>query len=116
MLAAILTSVMVITLTVYACFTEIDYTKLLPYMIIGCIILLAASICAMFIKIPILHTIISAVMVFFFSIYLIVDTQLIMGGRSYELSMDDYVLGAIILYVDIITIFIEILKLVGDKH
>lgn len=107
---------MVVALTAYACFTDIDYTKLMPYMIIGCVILLTASLCAMFIKIPILHTIISAVTVFFFSVYLIVDTQLIIGGHTYQLSMDDYVLGAIILYIDIITIFVEILKLVGDKR
>ena len=111
-----MTSVMVVALTAYSCVTEIDYTKLLPYMIIGCIILLAASICAMFIRVPILHTIISAVTVFFFSIYLIVDTQLVLGGKTYEISMDDYVLAAVNLYLDIIIIFIEILKLIGEKR
>ena len=47
--------------------------------------------------------------VFLFGVYLIFDTQLIMGGKRYELSIDDYVVGALILYLDIIMIFLYLL-------
>lgn len=116
MLAAILTSAMVVSLTAYAWTTDFDYTELLPYMFMGSIVLLAASICAMFIKMPVIHTIISAITVVFFGVYLIVDTQLVMGTNHHSLSVDEYVLGAVFLYVDIVTIFVEILKLAGSKH
>jgi FtsH-binding integral membrane protein len=32
------------------------------------------------------------------------------------LSYDDYIIGALILYIDIIRLFIEILKIVGKKN
>lgn len=112
LLAAILAAVMMITLTAYTCGTEPDYTKLLPYMTISSVILLVATVCTIFMKIPLLHKTISAVMVLF-SVYIIVDTQLTVGGKTYELSLADYVIGAAIVYVDIITI--EILKIIGSK-
>jgi FtsH-binding integral membrane protein len=36
-----------------------------------------------------------------------------MGGKRYELDIDDYIVGAIILYTDIITIFIYLLQILG---
>jgi len=48
--------------------------------------------------------------VILFSVYLVFDTQLIMGGEGKYASLgkDDYILGAIILYLDIINIFLYI--------
>lgn len=51
-----------------------------------------------------------------YSLYLIIDTQLILGGRNKELTLDNYVLGAIMLYMDIIGLFLEILKLLGKQR
>lgn len=45
------------------------------------------------------------------SLYLIFDLQLIMGGRKCELSPEEYILGAIILYTDIIQLFIYLLEI-----
>ena len=50
-----------------------------------------------------------------YCIYLLVDTQLILGGKKHQLSLDNYVMGAMILYVDIIGLFLKILQLLGDK-
>ena len=47
--------------------------------------------------------------VFLFGVYLIFDTQLVMGGKRYELCIDDYIVGALILYLDIIMIFLYLL-------
>ena len=57
----------------------------------------------------------SALGVFLFGIYLIFDTQLIMGKGKYKLSIDDYIAGALILYADIITIFLYILAMCGRR-
>jgi len=51
-----------------------------------------------------------------YSLYLIIDTQLILGGKNKELTLDNYVLGAILLYIDIIGLFLEILKIIGKKR
>lgn len=50
-----------------------------------------------------------------FGIYLIIDTQMILGGKTIELSIDDYALAAMLLYIDIIQIFLYILQLLGKK-
>lgn len=48
--------------------------------------------------------------------YLIIDTQLILGGRKNELSLDNYILGAAMLYVDIIQLFLNLLRIIGDRR
>lgn len=45
------------------------------------------------------------------SLYLIFDLQLIMGGRNCELSPEEYILGAVILYTDIVQMFIFMLEI-----
>ena len=50
-----------------------------------------------------------------YCVYILVDTQLIMGGKKKELTLDNYVMGAMILYVDIIGLFLKLLQLLGDK-
>lgn len=51
-----------------------------------------------------------------YSIYLIIDTQLILGGKNQELTLDNYVLGAVLLYIDIIQLFLQILKILGKRR
>jgi FtsH-binding integral membrane protein len=50
-----------------------------------------------------------------YSIYILVDTQMILGGKNRNLQLDDYVLGATILYMDIISLFLKILRILGKK-
>ncbi len=52
-----------------------------------------------------------------FSFFIVYDTQLIVGGqnRKYELAVDDYMAGAISLYLDIINMFIMFLSIFGDR-
>ncbi|VDD82546.1 unnamed protein product [Mesocestoides corti] len=45
--------------------------------------------------------------------YLAFDTQMIMGGRKYELSPEEYIYGALQLYVDIVNLFMIFLSLFG---
>ncbi|XP_050516004.1 protein lifeguard 2-like [Diabrotica virgifera virgifera] len=51
------------------------------------------------------------VMTVFFSIYLLYDTQKLLGGGRIALSEEEYILGAISLYVDIMLIFNYIMLL-----
>mgnify|MGYP002365473340 CR=1 FL=1 len=48
-----------------------------------------------------------------FSIYIIYDTQLILGKGKYSYSLDDAYLAAIELYLDIINLFLNLLQIVG---
>uniref|UniRef100_A0A668ASS3 Zgc:110410 n=1 Tax=Myripristis murdjan TaxID=586833 RepID=A0A668ASS3_9TELE len=50
-----------------------------------------------------------------FSLYLVFDTQLILGGkhRRYAISPEEYVFAALSLYLDIISLFLLLLQLIG---
>lgn len=50
-----------------------------------------------------------------FSLYLVFDTQLILGGkhRKYQVSPEEYVFAALNLYLDIVTLFLLILQLMS---
>lgn len=50
-----------------------------------------------------------------FSLYLVFDTQLILGGkhRKYEVSPEEYVFAALNLYLDIVSLFLMLLRLIG---
>lgn len=50
--------------------------------------------------------------------YLVYDTQLIIGGqhKRMQFDMDDYVLAALSIYLDIINLFILILRLLNDSR
>lgn len=50
-----------------------------------------------------------------YCVYLLVDTQWIMGGKKKELKLDNYAMGAAVLYMDIISLFLKILQILGDK-
>ncbi|XP_051577093.1 protein lifeguard 1 [Myxocyprinus asiaticus] len=48
-----------------------------------------------------------------FSMYLVFDTQLILGGKhKYSISPEEYIFAALNLYLDIITIFLMLLQLI----
>ena len=44
-----------------------------------------------------------------FSFFLIVDTQMIMDNHKYSIALDDYLTGALSLYLNIMNIFMDIL-------
>lgn len=51
-----------------------------------------------------------------FGIYIIYDTRMIVGLRSSQFSTDDYIMAAMFLYIDIIQIFLEILRFFGTRE
>lgn len=50
-----------------------------------------------------------------YSIYLLVDTQMILGNKEKRIELDNYILGATILYMDIISLFLKLLRILGKK-
>ena len=115
-IAAILTGVMSIALTVYACTTKTNLTILGGIVFVGIIALIFAVILNFFFQNKIFEIIISYIIVIVYSIFLIYDTQLIVGNGRYKLSVDDYIFAALMLFIDIITIFVELLKILGSKN
>ena len=49
-----------------------------------------------------------------FSFYLVYDTQMMMGGsHKYSISPEEYVFAAIAIYLDILTLFLRILRIMS---
>ena len=49
-----------------------------------------------------------------FMVYIVYDTQLMMGGKhKYAIDPEEYVFAALNLYLDIVNLFIYILSIVG---
>lgn len=107
---------MVVSLTLYAIFTKNDFTT--AY---GILVAFIASTIMFFLFFFIQWTSTSQTLycslgIFVFGIYLVIDTQLIVGGRKMALSIDDYVIAALLLYIDIIQLFLYILSLLGGGN
>lgn len=61
-----------------------------------------------------LHLVYSALGTLLFSMYLVMDVQMMVGGRyHYEIDPEEYIFAALNIYVDIINLFIFILDLIG---
>jgi len=105
---------MTIGITTYAFTTKTDFTVCAPALfVIG--FTFAFLLPFFFMWTRTLHLIYAGLGVILFSFYLLFDTQLIMGGKRYEVDIDDYILAAMILYLDIINIFLYLLRLLGNK-
>lgn len=116
MIAACLTAAAVVGLTIYAFYTDSDLTVCLGLMFVLTIVMIVASILAIFIRNRWFQLAISICGVLLFSVYLIIDTQLILGNKSNALSIDDYVWAAMNLYIDIVQLFLYILQILGSKN
>jgi len=46
-------------------------------------------------------------------LYLVYDIKMIMGNDRRKIGVDDYMLASVMIYLDIIRIFLEILKFVN---
>ncbi len=52
--------------------------------------------------------------VMIYSLYIIIDVYFIFSRGRYGITHEDYVFAAMILYLDIIQLFLEILRLLGQ--
>ena len=105
----------VIGLTLYAIFTKTDVTVCGGALVSLSIILLILSIIGIFYTSFFYQSLVNSFGVFLFSLYLIYDTQLIIGNKKNFISTDSYIVGALMIYIDIATLFIKILRLFGKK-
>ncbi|XP_044737278.1 protein lifeguard 1-like isoform X5 [Chrysoperla carnea] len=117
LMAVGLTAVICIALTLFAFQTKWDFTVMGGGLFVAVIVLMIVGIIAMFLpKNSVIHLIYAGCGAILFSLYLIYDTQLMMGGKhKYSISPEEYIFGALNLYMDIINIFLFILQIIGNR-
>ena len=111
-MAASMTAAMVLMLTLYACVTDTDYTTFGAILFAFAMALLLGGIFYMITKNKVLYIILCVLGVFLSSIYIIYDTQLILRNKSHSLSVDDYIIAPMFLFVDIVGLFLNLLGIV----
>ncbi|OMJ88766.1 hypothetical protein SteCoe_9230 [Stentor coeruleus] len=114
--AVIITLIVTISLTIYAVFTKTDFTVCSSFL---CILFTATLIVIILILCSSnnssLYYFYCWICVIIYGLYLVMDIQLIAGGRRHKLCHEDYIVGAIIVYIDIIMLFLKILELFKSK-
>lgn len=112
-----------LALTLFAALSKTDFTGCGPYLFAGLVVIMIFGLI-----VGVLHAVgaypelkwvrlaISVVVCILFSFYIVYDTQLIIGGpgKKHQYSLDDYAFAAIMLYLDIINLFMAILNLAGS--
>lgn len=114
--AACMTAGAVIGLTYYAWTTKTDFTVMGGACFMIGASLMMFGLFAMIFHSQILTTFYCFLAVILFGFYIIFDTQMIRGNKQYEINDDDYILAAMILYLDIIRLFIYILRILGESQ
>lgn len=121
LVVCMITAVVVVGLTGIAVFSGIDFTGFGPYLACALMVLIGmtfVSIGASMLGFDMGFTrlVLAAVTALLFSAYIVYDTQLIVGGKhENKFSVDDYVMATINLYLDIINLFLALLRLFGDR-
>lgn len=116
--AVLLTGGIFIGLTVYAMTTKSDFTGMGGYLCALVWGLILTSFVCMFFPSPMGQKLLGGAGAIIFSMYIVYDTQLIVGGKhsKHQFGVDDYVFAALNIYLDIINLFIYILSLFGERR
>ncbi|XP_076040239.1 protein lifeguard 1-like isoform X2 [Oratosquilla oratoria] len=106
--------VVTLALTLFAFQTKIDFTMCSSFLFVGLIILIIFGILAIIFQNKVLNIVYASLGALIFSLYIVFDTQLMMGGsHKYSISPEEYIFAALTLYLDIINLFQYILHIIG---
>ncbi|KAJ6225390.1 hypothetical protein RDWZM_003935 [Blomia tropicalis] len=112
LMAVLITAVICFALTLFAFQTKIDFTMYNGLLFVLVIVLMLFGFVAMFWRAPLVQLIYASLGALLFSAYLVVDTQMMIGGNhKFQMSEEEYVFAALTLYLDIINIFLYILQI-----
>lgn len=118
LLALGITVVICLALTAFSFQTKWDFTGMGAGLFVCLIVFMIFGFLAIFLRgaFPILNMVYACLGALLFSVYLVYDTQMIMGGKhKYSISPEEYIFAALNIYLDIINIFIYILSIIGHS-
>jgi len=115
LIAVGITAGVTFALTVFAFQTKIDFTACGGMLCALLVIFMIAGIVLMFLpKTKWMMVGFGSAGALIFSLYIIYDTQLMMGGKhKYSLSPEEYIFAALNIYLDVVNLFMYILMIVG---
>ncbi|XP_077810275.1 protein lifeguard 2 isoform X9 [Macaca mulatta] len=115
-----ITALVCLSVTVFSFQTKFDFTSCQGVLFVLLMTLffsgLILAILLPFQYVPWLHAVYAALGAGVFTLFLALDTQLLMGNRRHSLSPEEYIFGALNIYLDIIYIFTFFLQLFGTNR
>lgn len=75
------------------------------------VVLMLIGLVAMFVNAPFMQVLYSGLAVLLYGVFLVYDTQLVVGRFSSHYSFDDYYLASLALFMDIIQLFLNIVNI-----
>jgi modulator of FtsH protease len=103
-----MTALIFLSLSAYALTTKKDFSFLGGFLFVGLIVIVVASLIGMFFSVPGMQLAISAAGVLIFSGYILFDTSRIINGGE-----TNYVMATVSLYLDILNLFLSLLRIVA---
>ncbi|XP_028730440.1 protein lifeguard 2 isoform X1 [Peromyscus leucopus] len=115
-----ITALVCLSVTIFSFQTKFDFTSCQGVLFVMLMTLffsgLLLAILLPFQYVPWLHAIYAVLGACVFTLFLALDTQLLMGNRRHSLSPEEYIFGALNIYLDIIYIFTFLLQLFGTSR
>ncbi|CAH8526524.1 unnamed protein product [Heterobilharzia americana] len=120
LIAVAITACLCIAISIFAMQTRIDITKCTSLIfVLSIVVMLTGIACIIVYAVSgpnrILQVVYGGLGALLFGVYLAFDTQHIIGGRELELSAEEYIFGALQLYLDVVNLFLMILSLFGSR-
>ncbi|XP_070535970.1 protein lifeguard 2-like [Ptychodera flava] len=104
-----------LSVTIFSIQTKYDFTSCIGVTFVMLMSLFWFGFFCIFFYSEILQVVYAGIGALVFTVILAVDTQLVIGGKRYQISPEEYVFAALNLYIDIVYIFLYILALFGGK-
>ncbi|XP_032873002.1 protein lifeguard 2-like isoform X2 [Amblyraja radiata] len=115
-----ITALVCFAVTIFSFQTKFDFTSCQGVLFVLLLVLfisgLVLAIVLPFHYIPWLHAVYAVLGAIIFTMFLAFDTQLLIGNRRYAISPEEYIFGALNIYLDIVYIFTFMLQIFGSSR
>uniref|UniRef100_A0A8B9FY35 Protein lifeguard 2 n=1 Tax=Amazona collaria TaxID=241587 RepID=A0A8B9FY35_9PSIT len=115
-----ITALVCLSVVIFSFQTKFDFTSYQGVLFVMLMVLFFGGIILAVILpyqyVPWLHAIYALLGAIIFTMFLAFDTQMLMGNRRYSLSPEEYIFGALNIYLDIIYIFSFFLQFFGSSQ
>ncbi|VDP90159.1 unnamed protein product [Echinostoma caproni] len=120
LIALVCTVVLCLALSLFAVQTRCDFTMCSGMIFAVSMVVFLTGIACIIVNFTmgrnkILQAVYAGLVLLLFSLLLVFHTQQIVGGRKHDLDEEEYVFGAMQLYVDVIFIFTAMLGIAGSN-
>ncbi|KAK5890645.1 hypothetical protein CesoFtcFv8_014146 [Champsocephalus esox] len=116
-LAMGITAIVCIAVTIFCFQTKVDFTSCGGLLCIASVVLMIIGIVTgvvlSFQYVPWLHMLYAAIGAVIYTLFLVYNTQLLVGNRELAINPEEYIFGALSLYIDIVHIFLFVLQVGG---